>query len=115
MRTDVYGLYERFGGLRQKRRMEMSRLKSRYAHFRNSAPAESYRFYPSRISEMPEVFPVRLDGDADVHPPLPELAQPGDHTAVPGSLAFSLGKLASQNAVAQRLGSNQPSFIRELE
>ena len=57
---------------------------------------------------MPEVFPVRLDGDADVHPP-------GDHTAVPGSLAFSLGKLASQNAVAQRLGSNQPSFIRELE
>lgn len=69
MRTDVYGLYERFGGLRQKRRMEMSRLKSRYAHFRNSAPAESYRFYPSRISEMPEVFPVRLDGDADVQPP----------------------------------------------
>lgn len=65
---------------------------------------------------MPEVFPVRLDGDADVQPPpLPELAQPGDHTAVPGSLAFSLGKLASQNAVAQRLGSNQPSFIRELE
>ena len=69
VRTDVYGLYERFGGLRQKRRMEMSRLKSRYAHFRNSAPAESYRFYPSRISEMPEVFPVRLDGGADVPPP----------------------------------------------
>lgn len=64
---------------------------------------------------MPEVFPVRLDGGADVPPPLPELAQPGDHTAVPGSLTFSLGKLASQNAAAQRPGSNQPSFIRELE
>ena len=64
---------------------------------------------------MPEVFPVRLDGDADVQPPLPELAQPGDHTAVPGSLTFLLGKLTPQNAAAQRPGSNQPSFIRELE
>ena len=57
----------------------------------------------------------RLDGDADVPPPSPELAQPSDHTAVPGSLTFSLGKLAPQNAAAQRPGSNQPSFIRELE
>ena len=57
----------------------------------------------------------RLDGDADVPPTSPELAQPSDHTAVPGSLTFSLGTLASQNAVAQRLGSNQPSFICELE
>ena len=48
-------------------------------------------------------------------PPSPELAQPSDHTAVPGSLTFSLGKLAPQNAAAQRPGSNQPSFIRELE
>ena len=56
----------------------------------------------------------RLDGDADVPPP-PELAQPSDHPAVTGSLTFSLGKLAPQNAAAQRPGSNQPSFIRELE